>query len=248
MTRTMAELSWTDNRDGLRETDLGIVPVGAVEVYGPHIPSGTDGLTAEALARALAERVGAVVTPLVPVGYSGKLMDFPGTLSVSSPALVAYLRGIFHSLMRYGTRRILVINGHAGNVAPILELLQEFRDAHAVRGAQVDVWRFIQPHSSDQLDSEELQFGHAGEAMTSVMRHLYPELMTMERAVKTLPETPSRFPEINRVEPYSALSDTGVLGDATLGTAEKGKVIFDRSVSRLVEFVQSDEFVTLEAR
>ena len=80
--------------------------------------------------------------------------------------------------------------------------------------------------------------------MTSVMLHLHPELMMMDRAVKNLPE-PKQFPDVITVEPYGKMSDSGILGDATLGTAEKGKLIFERSVARIVEFLKSDEFTTL---
>ena len=243
--KTMLENPWVDLRDKLEQTDLAIIPVGASEVYGPHIPNGTDGLAATALARSVAEQVPALVTPLIPVGYSQRLMDFPGTLSVSAAALKAYLEGVVESLRAHGVRRVLFINGHAGNVFPISELLQELRDRHTMRGAQVDVWRFIQPLAKDLLESEAYPFGHAGEAMTSVMLHLHPELMHMDRAVKNLPAGKA-FPDIITVEPYGAMSDSGVLGDATLGTAEKGKIIFEKSVERLVAFIESGEFSTLE--
>lgn len=244
--KTMLEMPWVDIRDRLAETDLALIPVGASEVYGPHIPNGTDGLTALALARSIAEEVDAVITPLVPVGYSQRLMSFAGTLSVPAAALQAYLQGIVESLRTYGVRRVLFLNGHAGNVFPVTELLQELRDAYNMRGAQIDVWRFIQSFAGEVLESDSYPFGHAGEAMTSVMLYLHPELMHMDRAVRTTPDNPTRFPDVIKVEPYRDLSDTGVLGDATLGTAEKGEFIFKGSVERIVAFLQSDEFVALE--
>ena len=243
--KTMLEAPWVDLRDQFKQTDLALIPVGASEVYGPHIPNGTDGLTALALARNVAERVPVLVTPLVPVGYSKRLMDFPGTLSVTAAALKAYLHGVVESLRLHGVRRVLFINGHAGNVFPISELLQDLRDTYNLRGAQIDVWRFIQPLAKDVLESDTYPFGHAGEAMTSVMLHLHPELMHMDRAVKNLPESKA-FPDVMTVEPYGAMSDTGVLGDATLGTAEKGKIIFERSVERIVAFLASADFTTLD--
>ena len=242
--KTMLETPWVEQRDQIQKTDLAIIPVGASEVYGPHIPNGTDGLAALALARSVAEQVPVLITPLVPVGYSQRLMDFPGTLSVPAAALKAYLKGIIDSLQVHGIRRVLVINGHAGNVFPISELLQELRDHDKLRGAQIDVWRFIQPLAKDVLESEAYPFGHAGEAMTSVMLHLHPELMHMDRAVKNMPES-KPFPDVITVEPYSAMSDSGVLGDATLGTAKKGKVIFERSVKRIIAFLESSEFKTI---
>lgn len=107
------------------------------------------------------------------------------------------------------------------------------------------MWRFIQPLAKDVLESEAYPFGHAGEAMTSVMLHLHPELMHMERAVKNMLEG-KQFSDVITVEPYGTMSDSGVLGDATLGTAEKGKLIFERSVERIVAFLESGEFTVGE--
>ena len=87
----LQELSWTRAEQALAKTSLALVPVGAVEVDGPHLPQGPDGVVAQEIAKRLAQRVDAVVTPLVPIGCSQALMSFPGTLTVLSASLKAYL-------------------------------------------------------------------------------------------------------------------------------------------------------------
>jgi creatinine amidohydrolase len=236
----LAHSTWQDI-DALRqETDLAVIPLGAVEVYGLHLPNGADGIVAQALARALAERVPAAVAPLIPVGESKALSEFPGTLWVSAESLKAYVGDVAESLIHWGFRRLLFINSHLGNVVPLGQLALDLQDKHGVVCAQVDVWRFIQPLTEDLWESEA-PHGHASEAGTSLLLHLVPELVIRERAVHT-PFPDNEFPEFIRYDSYRSKTETGTLGDATLGTAEKGAEAFERAVGRLVEFVTSDAF------
>ena len=235
-------MNWVDF-DRLRaETDLVLIPFGAVEVYGPHLPMGADGISTEHLAERVAAEEPAFVAPLIPVGYSRNLVDFPGTLTVQPDSLVAYARDVAESFIHWGCRRILFINGHAGNVAFLNALAHELEDAHGVKAAQIDWWRFIQPLVEDMIEAEILPHGHASEFGTSVMLHLAGEHVKMDRAVRTDPKTIDAFPDFIRPRLYGDTTDTGVVGDGTLGTEEKGAETVRRAVARTLEFIRSDEF------
>jgi creatinine amidohydrolase len=236
------EMNWVDF-DALREeTDLVLIPLGAVEVYGPHLPLGADGIATTALAKRVAEKVPAFVAPLIPVGYSAALDEFPGTLSVRPSSLVAYTRDVAESFIGWGCRRILFLNGHAGNVPYLNQLSRELAAEHGVRCAQIDWWRFIQPLVEDLVESDILPHGHASEFGSSVMLHLVPEHVKSERALRTPPATTDPFPDFLRPGSYRALTATGVLGDGTLGSAEKGAETMRRAVERIVAFLESDAF------
>jgi creatinine amidohydrolase len=235
-------LNWVDYDELQRQTDLVLIPLGAVEVYGPHLPMGADGIATTALAQAIAERVPALIAPLIPVGYSKSLQEFPGTLSVKPSSLVAYARDVAESFILWGCARVLWINGHAGNVPYLNELSAELEERHGVRCAQIDWWRFIQPLVEDMVTAEFLPHGHASEFGTSVMLHLVPEHVKMERAVKTANNAPDPYSDFLRTRSYRAQSPTGVLGDGTLGTAEKGAEVMRRAVERAVAFITSGEF------
>jgi creatinine amidohydrolase len=244
----IADISWVDFDERARQTEVGLVPAGAVEVYGPHMPQGTDGIVALALCRSVAERIGCLVAPLVPVGWSESLASFPGTLSVSPAAVQEYCRGIAQSLVRWGVNKILFVNGHLGNVGAIDQICLELDDAEAGRRlAQVDVWRFMQPFTADLLDSREWKFGHAGEAMTAVMLHLRPELVDMRRATRAAPAFEPDSLGLSRPYRYRDLAPEGLLGDATLATPEKGRLIFERTVDALVQFIASPRFTGVTA-
>lgn len=237
----VAKMTWQE-LDALRnKTDLAILPSGAVEVYGQHLPMGSDGIAALALAQALAAEVPAAITPLVPVGESSALNSFPGTLWVSAETLKAYINDIAQSVIHWGFRRLLFINSHAGNVATISQVARDLQVQHGVVCAQVDTWRFIQPFTKDMWESD-LPHGHASEAGTSMLLHVAPELVKMDRAART-PLPPNEFPEFVRYRAYRVeVTDTGTVGDGTLGSTEKGAELFKRSVDRLVAFVNSADF------
>lgn len=237
----MTEAAWVDCADRLTRTQLALIPVGAVEVYGPHLPQGTDGIAAAAICAVVAERRECVVAPLVPVGWSESLASFPGTLSVPPDVLKAYCGAVVSSLFRWGITRILFVDGHLGNVACLQDLcLEQDRPAQGRRAAHIDLWRFIQPFTADLLQSPSWKFGHAGEVMTAVMLHLRPDLVTMARAGRFLPEPRNAPPGLFVPQSYRAFAPDGFLGDASIGTAEVGRMIVDRCVEHILAFLDQE--------
>ncbi len=235
----LAEMSWVRAERALAQTNLALVPVGAVEVYGPHLPQGSDGFAAQEIARRLEERVDAVVTPLVPIGCSQALMSFPGTLSVTSESLKAYLTDVCESLSIWGIKRILFLNGHAGNVPAIGEICREFI-AKGINCAQVDWWRAISKAAPDVAETDELAVGHAGEVCTSVLMALREDLVVPEEMVKEMPKRGliGEYPEVMQYHiTYRQITASGVIGDATMATREKGEAMVEKFLDRTVAFL-----------
>jgi len=236
----LAELSWVDAEKALAKATIALVPVGAVEVYGPHLPQGADGFAAQAMAGRLAERVDAVVTPLVPIGCSQVLMSFPGTLSVTSEALKAYLADVCDSLVHWGITRILFINGHAGNVPPIGELCRTLTD-RGIKCAQIDWWRAVYRAAGDIPESGELANGHAAEVGTSVLMAIRNDLVVPERIAAEMPQRglAGAYPEIIQYDiPYRAMTVSGVAGDPTTASAAKGEAMIERLLDRVEAFLK----------
>lgn len=198
---------------------LAILPVGATEQHGPHLPVETDTLLASATARALeADRAvaGAEVILLPPLafGASGEHQSFAPTVSLGTDALATVLLESGRSIGTWADR-ILVVNGHGGNVEALRRAMSrlryEGRDAawHACRTAE---------HPTDT---------HAGHAETSLMLHLHPQQVRMDLATigctRALPEI---LPEL-RAGGVAAVSPSGVLGDPTTATAAEGRRIWE---------------------
>lgn len=233
----MKEMSWTEFRERKAKTDLVILPVGAFEVYGPHLPLGSDTLVAAGLAERVAERVDALIGPTLEVGDSSMLDEFPGTVTIRPEHFKAYLNDVVNSLLKWGFKDFLFINGHAGNVPMISQIAYSLRERAGIRKAQIDVWRFMQRVDQDVLESGPLAHSHAGEAGTSVMLALHPELVNMEKTMSVERKKQDAFPEIMKYGKLSDNSEWGTVGHSNQASAEKGQILVDRAVERMVQFL-----------
>jgi len=236
----MEESPWHEFDERDKGSLIVIVPIGAVEVYGKHMPMGTDGIAVKTLTRMLCEStdMNVIGGPLVPVGFSRHLQTFPGTLSVSTKALKAYVKDYSESLIKWGCKKLVFFNGHLGNVPPVTELMFELFDEKNVNSIQIDLWRFIQPISEDLLESESLKYGHAGEAMTSVFLYLHPK-MVRKNEMLDQPERKVKYSKgVSGIKDFRKSSNEGVLGFSTKASPEKGEKIVSRTIVKLEKTIK----------
>lgn len=235
------EQPWVDF-DAIRgKTDLVIIPTGAVEVYGQHLPAGTDTIVVTHVARQVGERLGAPVLPTLPVGFSRSLGDFPGTLNISTRTLMAYVQETAQSVISWGFKRVLFINSHRGNIGPIGEVAMELQDKYGVRCAQVFWWDYVAALVKDVIETGPHANGHASEIGTSIMLHLEPDFVIRDRIKDQTPSSGVPYADITQYKGMRARSDSGVVGNPEVATAEKGAEMVKRGVDRIVAFV-NDEF------
>ncbi|MCI4361173.1 MAG: creatininase family protein, partial [Thermoplasmata archaeon] len=158
-----------------------IVPVGALEAHGPHLPLGADQIQAEATAAALAERIDALIAPTITYGACPSARNFPGTVSVPMSDLESYARAVFSELGRMGVRRLLVLSGHAerGHMAALREAadaaMQGSPDLRAVVLSDYDFVYELRGELAPATD------GHAGLLETSRVLALAPDSVGPER-------------------------------------------------------------------
>jgi creatinine amidohydrolase len=213
----VAELDSRSFERRLSPHPVVIVPVGALEAHGPHLPLGADQIQAESTARALAERVGALVAPTIPYGSCPGAREFPGTVSISLGTLSKYAGEVLEELARHGARKILVLSGHAerGHIAALREAADNAMQA--VPGSRIAVlsdYDFV--YERRGLDAPESD-GHAGLLETSRVLSMRPELVAARRpaTVRTgspfLPGPPSRqeWPESVIGDPGPASAELG---------------------------------------
>ncbi|MEW9807878.1 creatininase family protein [Mesorhizobium sp. ZMM04-5] len=210
-----------------------ILPLGATEQHGYHLPLGVDIILAEALAVRVAEATGATVMPAMPFGYSWVWRDAPGSVTVESRTLEDVIVQIAESLARQGVRHVFLVNGHEANGATMKYASRRLWDH-----AGVKVWRLFYPDlgavMAKHCESPTWHgIVHACEFETSLMLAVAPHLVDMSKAVREYPERDRGYFQGGR--PMGDLSKSGVFGDATLATAEKGEAmlsIFTESMSR----------------
>lgn len=236
MERVMKNMTWVEFDKIRKETSTVILPSGACEVYGPHLPLGSDILVSEALSKLVAEKANAVVGPCLEVGQSQNLYDFPGTIYIRPENLKAVYRDIIEGFIKWGFKEIFILNLHLGNTFPLNELLSDIEDENpGVKCGLVGFWQFIWKYT-DVWETEK-PHGHASEAGTSVLLYLYPELVDMEKAPNSPALWENRWPNFNLYQHYAKYSETGTMGDATKGTKEKGEIIVNRAIDEMVDFI-----------
>jgi len=218
--------------------DKAVLAVGSTECHGDHLPYGTDTMVAQHLAEAVAERVdGLLVLPPLPYGMSRHYASFPVAITLSTETLIRVLREVFTSLLDHGLRRLLIINGHDGNVAAIEAASREFRVEHPEMDiAVLEAWwetgaELLPPDTFEVWGG----LGHGGEGETSMMMAVAPELVDMSRARGVVPKLPAHVQIKWR---FDELTTHGVTGDPTRATAEKGRLMRDALVDLLVSFIR----------
>ncbi len=248
----LGELSWPAAERRLQEVDVALLPVGAIEQHGPHLPLDTDAFDADYLARRVAEACSdpkPLVLPLVPYGVSYHHDDFPGTISVSNESLSRLIYDIGMSCARNGVTKLVIINGHGGNTATLQFAAQMInRDAN--------IFTCVDTGESSDVDLAEYcstkNDVHAGEIETATSLAIRPDLVDMDAAEAFVPSFSSRYLDFTTkrsVEWYARtarLSPSGVLGDPTRATAEQGEKIWRIMVANLVELVEELKSMSLD--
>ncbi len=232
-------MTWMEFAERKKTTDTLIIPSGAVEVYGPHLPLGTDILVAEKIACLVAEKAGALVSPFLEVGNSHPLYTFPGTVYCRPESLKAVYRDICESYIHWGFKRLLILNTHRNNAFPLDDLMMDLQDEYGVKCASVPWWQFLPSITSDIYESEIPQ-NHASESATSVMLYLMPELVRNDKRMSVPVKEKDKYPGIVKYPYYKDLTDYGTLGDALCASEEKGRVTVERAVDTIVSFIKEE--------
>jgi creatinine amidohydrolase len=228
--------AWPELASRGLEDEVGLVPVGATEQHGPHLPTGTDTIIASALCDAASARTGAPVLPPVSIACSyGHGTALPGTLSLSPELLSAVLREYIEWAAKSGLERLLFVNAHFGNVPSIMVATDTVRLARPELRVGVANWWALDPVVEREMTADGTDV-HANRAETAVMMHLAPQLVHRERMAAA--DDPDRTDELVFRYAAPSLSTNGVTGRPSEATAELGAQLVARTVDALVDRVQ----------
>ncbi len=225
---------------GLAARTVAVLPVAAIEQHGPHLPLSVDavllqGVLDAALAQ-LPAGVPALVLPAQSVGLSTEHLSFPGTLTLSPATLLALWTELGECVARTGVRKLLLLNGHGGNVAPMDIAARELRQRCGLLVYSSSWFSLPLPQPvQDLFSAEEHRFGiHGGEVETSMMLHLAPQLVRMEHAQCWRSSSQDRAEQHAilgngrsakmgwAIEDYHA---SGAVGNAAQATADRGRAV-----------------------
>jgi len=243
------ELTWEEIKEAVAQEKIPVLPIGSIEQHGPHLPIDTDSRIIWEVCRRGVEQAGeeALLMPLVCYGYSPHHMAFPGSIAIRPETFLGYLVDIGTSLARHGFKRILIANGHGGNAPLATAAAYEITMTTDSVCGMTSWWRLI-VETLQAIRESEFPGGmsHSCEAETSALLYLRPDLVKMEKAAKHILKNQTEFIQYDLIstapvailEPFSRLSETGVQGDPTLATKEKGKIIVEKAAERLAEFIR----------
>jgi creatinine amidohydrolase len=246
----IGEMSWTQVREAASTGLSTIVPLGSIEEHGPHAPMG-DYVVIDNIAGRTGEQTGDLVVPTLPFGYSEYFRMYPGTITLRPETLSAVVEDTLDCLLKHDVSKIVIFNGHAGNM-PILELL--IRKFRRERGLVIPVISPLQimqaPALVKELYGEGMTMGHGGEPMGSIFMALAPGKVDLGRGgefgraqVFGMPTEGLGVINVNGVRASVALDmtdvtpSTGSLSDPSLASAEKGQRFLDYAVEKCVEFM-----------
>lgn len=230
------DLAWPDLQSVLAHPEVGLVPVGATEQHGPHLPVGTDTIVATAICERAAGLAGGVVLPAVGVGVSyGHGTVLPGTLSLSPALLAEVLRAYATWAAASGLRRLLFVNAHLGNTATIGTATDWLRlYAPDLRVGTVDWWACDPAVTAEAVaDGDDI---HANRAETALMLAIAPHLVHTDRVADADDEDRTAGLVFRYTAP--SLSRNGVTGRPSEATAELGGWLLTRTVRAVADLVE----------
>jgi creatinine amidohydrolase len=256
----LAHMTWEEFRDSVTPETVVVIPMGSMELEGPHLPLGVDTIVAEAVAGELDGEDGIVIGPTIPIGYSKWFKPFPGTISLESDTLTRVIVEYCHSLIDHGIQKLVFLNSHRGNNAAIEVAARNLIAEKPVRVGMLSIWKLANDLIAGKGLIDEGKFTHAGEIMTSVIMAVKPETLVMEKiradslnapeesefVVKnSLGDTLFRNAVQTVYHDIREITDTGTMGAPETASADKGQAVLTLILEYVRAFLQ--EFRKLQA-
>lgn len=244
MSRRYEDLTGPDIAERVRPDSILLLPIGAVEQHGPHLPLAVDHVIAHETATAVVDTCGDELDvwqlPTLSISKSNEHAWSPGTLWYSAETMMAILRDLGRGLASTGAERLVLLNGHGGNTTLLNTALRELRLQYGFKTFLVHP--SVPPAYGGTSTADELGMGiHGGRNETAVFMHLRPELVDLSKAERKVPETltENRFVKFGGAVMFGWLSNDfdpeGYIGDPTGATADLGKELFEANVAHLAE-------------
>ena len=232
MSYALDEMPWTEVGYALERTPRLILPVGALEQHGPHLPLGSNIVIAQRVAREVSQKLGILRAPAFSYGVTMGGGPYPGRSGLRRKTFHRAVNELVGQWEDHGVSDFVIITAH--RFEPHMEALLMTPTGPSTKS----VYDLYQIDVSDVIDTDP-EVEHAGELETSLMLHLAPDLVRLDRAVDFLPEGGALRKYTRRRVPTAPADSTGIVGTPTRSTAEKGALVFDRYVQMLCEAVSA---------
>lgn len=249
------KLTWPEINDAVALKKVCIIPCGAVEQHGPHLPLDVDLVCPGGVARGAGERLPdkILVLPTIAYGYTGHVMDFPGTINTHYETFIRQVLDVTKSLAYHGFKKLILLNGHGSNM-PNLDLAARRTNLETDAECVLIAWWHLLTVDPDFLPNwRESKFpggcAHACELETSMYLYLDEENVRKDRIKSGTISFNEEHSPFNYVDLFaqgpatvvswtSSYSETGVLGEAEKASKDKGRRAYEEAVRQLCRFVE----------
>lgn len=234
--KMLEAMSWTEFKRNSEQIKTVIIPWGAVEAHGAHLPLSTDTILAYNIGKKIADKLGVFLLPPIPVGYSFHAANFPGTISFSPETIQNMAFEIAESLRKHGIQNIIFLSGHGGNVEPLEIIAEEIKEKLKINVVVLFLYytgdslieKFKQITTSESVSD----IFHAEELETSLMLAVAPDLVQMREAIAEYPKVTEEY--LGYEKKLGDLTKYCVFGDPTVATVAKGNKIIDIMVDEIL--------------
>ena len=237
-------LTWEEMNEAIRIKKVVVLPTGATEQHGPHLPLDVDAFLTEAVCLEAGRRAPDRILVLPPVSYglNRHHIDFPGTIHIEPETFIAFCLNITKSVAYHGFEKILLVNGHGSN-SPLVDLVAR-KTVLATHSLCAALNYFALAGDAFEKVRETEVIAHADELETSLYLHLAPERVRMDKAAAggdvvgthLSSDSTSNYP-VRFNDDWGRWTKRGVHGDPRKATAEKGKIIFEAAVEGLIAVI-----------
>jgi creatinine amidohydrolase len=240
----LADLKWPDIAALDRRTPV-VIPIAALEQHGRHMPLFTDSLLLGEVIRRVSEALADQVlfAPLMWLGNSEHHLDFPGTMTASPRVYLDLLRDMAENFVVHGFTRIVLVNGHGGNIVPSQQAMFELRQKHRSQSdlllLSATYWACgsLEPRAEDDGKFVQSRMGHACEWETSMMLGIAPHLVGDPSQVQPV-EFGNSFEPAHRAWITKDRTEPGHIGDPRGATAQKGEVLLARFAADVIAMLE----------
>lgn len=228
----LENLSWMEAEKTLREYEVVLIALGArTKEHGPHLLLKNDYVMAEYLKERVIEKVPVIVLPTLQYGYYPAFLEYPGSISIQAENFKNLIMDICRSMNGYGIRKFYVLNTGVSTLRPLAEAKEDL----IPYGIHLEFLNILEVDKELPPGLMKQEGGtHADEGETSMMLYIAPDTVDMSKAVKDYDSRPDRRGLTRDPEGEEHYSPTGIWGDPTLATKEKGRIIVENTISAII--------------
>lgn len=247
----LSEITRKEARDKISPKTVIVIPTGATEQHGDHLPLGFDYLAVNQIAiraaETVSEKIPVIVTPVASVGCSDHHKAYQGTLSLNHYTFINYLFDVSISLIAHQFEKILFLNGHGGNTAALEIVLNRIKNETGIKLAVLaNYWNLCKEEIERYRETDAGGMGHAGEFETSLALYLFPHLVQVDEMQKSYPNRRLLRETLDLVRPgeifipwrAEQISDHGFIGDPFMASTKKGKIFFESAVEATAKLIE----------